>query len=64
MIGTEPFKSLFHMFRNALGDLEVVVEKTVVEGDTCAAYCRVKGADTSATRLAQRRPAARWSSTV
>ena len=43
MIGTAAFKEVFHTFRGALGDLEIVVERTVVEGDTCAAYCVVKG---------------------
>jgi predicted ester cyclase len=43
MIGTEPFKNVFRTFREALGDLEIAVERTVVEGDVCAAYCRVKG---------------------
>jgi predicted ester cyclase len=43
MRGTAEFKTLFHTFREALGDLEVAVEKTVTEGHLCAAYCRVKG---------------------
>jgi predicted ester cyclase len=43
MRGTTEFKTLFRTFRQALGDLEIAVEKTVTEGDTCAAYCRVKG---------------------
>jgi predicted ester cyclase len=41
--GPEPFKELFRTFREALGDLQIAVEKTVVQGDVCAAYCRVKG---------------------
>ena len=41
--GTAAFKTVFHTFREALGDLEIAVERTVTEGDTCAAYCRVKG---------------------
>jgi steroid delta-isomerase-like uncharacterized protein len=43
MIGTEAFKQVFQAFRDALGDLEIKVERTVTEGDTCAAYCIVKG---------------------
>lgn len=43
MVGLAPFKDVFHMFREALGDLEIVVERTVVEDDLCAAYCKVKG---------------------
>jgi steroid delta-isomerase-like uncharacterized protein len=43
MIGTEPFKEVFRRFREALGDLEIVVERTVVQDDLCAAYCKVKG---------------------
>ena len=43
MRGTAPFKELFRTFREALGDLDIAVERTVTEGDTCAAYCRVKG---------------------
>jgi predicted ester cyclase len=41
--GAVEFKNVFHTFREALGDLEIAVERTVTEGDTCAAYCRVKG---------------------
>ena len=43
MIGPAAFKPVFHTFREALGDLEIAVERTVVQGDMCAAYCRVKG---------------------
>jgi predicted ester cyclase len=43
MIGPAAFWQVFHMFREALGDLEIAVERTVVQGDTCAAYCRVRG---------------------
>jgi predicted ester cyclase len=41
--GAAEFKKVFHVFREALGDLDIAVERTVTEGDTCAAYCRVKG---------------------
>jgi ketosteroid isomerase-like protein len=43
MVGAAAFKELFRTFREALGDLEIAVEKTVVQGDHCAAFCRVKG---------------------
>jgi predicted ester cyclase len=43
MRGTAEFKKTFHIFREALGDLEIAVERTVTEGGQCAAYCRVKG---------------------
>ena len=43
MQGSAAFKQVFHMFREALGDLEIKVERTVTEGDTTAAYCVVKG---------------------
>jgi predicted ester cyclase len=41
--GTAEFKQLFRVFRQALGDLQISVEKSVTEGDHCAVYCRVKG---------------------
>jgi hypothetical protein len=34
---------VFHTFREALGDLEMAVERTFVDGDWCTALCRVKG---------------------
>jgi predicted ester cyclase len=43
MIGPGPFKEVFKTFREALGDLEIIVERTVVEGELCAAHCRVRG---------------------
>ena len=43
MVGVAAFKEVFRTFREALGDLEIRVERTVVEGDLCAAYCTVKG---------------------
>ena len=33
--GTAAFKTVFHTFREALGDPEIAVERTVTEGDTC-----------------------------
>jgi predicted ester cyclase len=41
--GPTAFKSLFRMFRDALGDMTIEVIRTVVEGDTVAAYCHVTG---------------------
>ena len=43
LIGPAAFKSLFQTFRGALGDLEIVVEQVVSQGELCTAYCRVKG---------------------
>jgi predicted ester cyclase len=43
MIGKAAFKQLHQTFMNAFGDLTVTVEKTVVQGDQCAAVCRVAG---------------------
>ena len=43
MIGPTAFKPVFHMFRGALGDLQIVVERAVTEGELCTAHCRVKG---------------------
>ena len=43
MTGPAAFKPIFRVFREALGDLEIEVEQTIVEGELCAAYCRVKG---------------------
>jgi predicted ester cyclase len=41
--GPAEFKPLFRMFREALGDLEIRVERTVVEGEMVAAHCHVIG---------------------
>ena len=43
LIGPAAFKPVFHTFREALGDLEIVVERTLVDGEWCTAFCRVKG---------------------
>ena len=43
MRGPAEFKKVFHTFHEALGDLEIAVDRTITQGDTCAAYCRVKG---------------------
>jgi predicted ester cyclase len=39
--GPEGFKPYFRTMRNALGDLEVKVLRTVVQGDMVAAHCHV-----------------------
>jgi predicted ester cyclase len=41
--GPTAFKPLFRTFREALGDLSIEVVRTVVQGDTVAAYCHVTG---------------------
>jgi len=43
LVGPAAFKPVFHMFREALGDLEIIVERTLVDGEYCTAHCRVKG---------------------
>ena len=43
LVGPAAFKSIFHTFRGALGDLEIEILRTVVQGDLCVAHCRVKG---------------------
>jgi predicted ester cyclase len=42
--GPAAFKqNVFSVFREALGDLEIAVQRTVTEGEMCAAHCLVKG---------------------
>ena len=43
LAGPAGFKPVFHTFREALGDLQIVIERTVVEGDVCTAHFLVKG---------------------
>ena len=43
LMGPTAFKPVFHTFREALGDLQIEVERTIVDGELCAAFCRVKG---------------------
>lgn len=43
MVGPAAFKPLFHTFREALSDLDISVERTLVDGEFCTAFCRVKG---------------------
>ena len=41
IVGPEQFKPYFRAMREALGDLEVHVERTIVQGDMVAAHCHV-----------------------
>ena len=41
--GPDGFKQVFHTFHNALDNINVTVEKTMVEGELCTALCRVRG---------------------
>jgi predicted ester cyclase len=43
ILGPAGFKPIFQMFREALGDLEITIERTLVDGEYCTAHCRVKG---------------------
>jgi steroid delta-isomerase-like uncharacterized protein len=41
--GPATFRSVFATFRSAFPDIQIVVERTVTEGDLSAVYCRVTG---------------------
>ena len=41
MIGPEQFKTFFRMMRDALGDLELRVVRTIVQDEIVAAHCQV-----------------------
>ena len=43
MVGRDGFKQMWRTFRTAFPDLQVTVERTFVDGDTCIAQCRVRG---------------------
>ena len=43
LTGPDEFKPIFRMFREALGDLQIEVARTVVEGEMVAVHCRVRG---------------------
>lgn len=43
MVGRDGFKQVWRTFRTAFPDLQVTVERTFVDGDTCIAQCRVRG---------------------
>lgn len=43
IVGPAGFKPIFHTFREALGDLTIVVERTICDGEFCTAHCRVQG---------------------
>jgi len=54
IVGPAAFKPVFHTFREALGDLEIAVERVLVEGELCTAFCRVKGRQSGAHSVASR----------
>jgi len=39
--GPEAFKPYYRVMRDALGDINIVIERVVVEGDWCAALCHI-----------------------
>jgi predicted ester cyclase len=43
MRGPDAFKPVFRTFRAAIEDLRITVERTYECGDTCVAWCRVRG---------------------
>jgi predicted ester cyclase len=43
IVGPAGFKPVFHMFREAFGDLKIDIERIFVDGDICVAHCRVRG---------------------
>jgi predicted ester cyclase len=43
LTGPGAFRQVFNTFREALGDLRIDIERTVAQGDTVAAFCRVRG---------------------
>lgn len=46
MTGPDAFKQMWRVFRGAISELHVTVERTFVQGDTCVAHCRVRGRHT------------------
>ena len=42
LTGPAAFRPVFNTFREALGDLQIEIERTLVQGDTVAAFCRVR----------------------
>jgi steroid delta-isomerase-like uncharacterized protein len=46
MRGPLAFRAVFAAFRGAFPDIHIAVERTVTEGDVCAAYCHVTGTHT------------------
>ena len=49
MVGPAQFKPFFRTMRDALGDLEVKVLRTIVQGDMVAAHCQVVARHVGAT---------------
>jgi steroid delta-isomerase-like uncharacterized protein len=43
IVGPEAFKPFFRMFRLAMGDLQIDVLRTVIQGDMAVAHCHVHG---------------------
>ena len=59
--GPNQFKPFFRVFHRALGDMQIDVVHTIVQGDMCAVHCHV-AAGTSVRISAVRRPARRSTS--
>ncbi|MCA1562013.1 MAG: ester cyclase [Acidobacteria bacterium] len=49
IIGAKDFTSFFRAFQSALSDISIVVQRTVVQDDMCAAFCRVTALHTGDT---------------
>lgn len=39
--GVQAFKPFFQMFQRAMGDMQIEVVRTIVDGEMCAAHCHV-----------------------
>lgn len=48
MRGPAAFKPLFRMFRDALSDIRITVDRTIVQGNEAAVLCHVTGRHTGA----------------
>jgi predicted ester cyclase len=46
--GPAAFKPLFRMFRDALGDIRIAIERTIVQGNEAAVLCHVTARHTGA----------------
>jgi steroid delta-isomerase-like uncharacterized protein len=49
MKGAASFKQVFDTFRGAFPDIQIVVERTITEGDLVTAHCRVTGTHSGGT---------------
>ena len=49
LTGPAAFKPFYHNLRGAFPDIRVEIERTVVQGDLVAGYCRVTGTHTGDT---------------